>query len=173
MGMDGWKKELKNYAKYITDKIEVEKLSIKNYISTENMLPNFAGITVANNLPKEKKVNKFEQGDVLISNIRPYFKKVWKAEFSGGASNDVLIIRRISDKINLEYFYYILANDSFIDYVVSTSKGTKMPRGDKKAIMKYLVCCPKLEFQKKVAKILTDLDEKIKLNNEINNNLLF
>ena len=54
---------------------------------------------------------------------------------------------------------------------MATSKGTKMPRGDKTSIMQYEV--PMLDFctQKKIASVLKSLDEKIELNNAINENL--
>ncbi|MGL4998231.1 MAG: restriction endonuclease subunit S, partial [Cetobacterium sp.] len=124
------------------------------------------------NIPKETKVNHFEKNDVLFSNIRTYFKKLWRAEFSGGASNDVLIIRSLnSDKMSNEYLYYVLSEERFFDYTVNTSKGTKMPRGDKSAIMQYDFDLPPLKTQQKIASILSSLDDKIELNNEMNKTL--
>ncbi|MCQ8213630.1 hypothetical protein NON08_14075 [Cetobacterium somerae] len=64
-----------------------------NYISTENMIVNRGGVTKATNIPQNAKVNCFSENDILFSNIRTYFKKLWKADFNGGASNDVLIIK--------------------------------------------------------------------------------
>ena len=141
---------------YAKEKIEVEALTDKNYISTENMLPNKGGITIATSLPSTAHTQKYQQFDILVSNIRPYFKKIWFAEFDGGCSNDVLVFR---------------ANDAFFDYSMATSKGTKMPRGDKAAIMKYDVPDFTYEEQEKIAGILNALDRKIQLNAEINNNL--
>jgi type I restriction enzyme S subunit len=57
-------------------RIKLNGISIKNYISTENMLPNRGGITSASSLPNAISVSKFTEGDILISNIRPYFKKI-------------------------------------------------------------------------------------------------
>ena len=53
-----------------------------------------------------------------------------------------------------------------------TSKGTKMPRGDKKSIMNYEVPCFDINIQIKIASILKSIDEKIEKNNAINNNLV-
>jgi type I restriction enzyme S subunit len=108
--------------------------------------------------------------DVLVSNIRPYFKKIWYATFNGGCSNDVLVFRT-KDGVNSQFLHYVLADDAFFDYSMATSKGTKMPRGDKKAIMEYKVPNLSFENQSKIASILKTLDDKIELNNEINNNL--
>ena len=155
---------------YAKEKIEVEALTDKNYISTENMLPNKGGITIATSLPSTAHTQKYQQFDILVSNIRPYFKKIWFAEFDGGCSNDVLVFRA-KDGVCKRFLYYVLANDAFFDYSMATSKGTKMPRGDKAAIMKYDVPDFTYEEQEKIAGILNALDRKIQLNAEINNNL--
>ncbi|MGL5123090.1 MAG: restriction endonuclease subunit S [Fusobacteriaceae bacterium] len=171
---EGWERvELGEVAKYINTKISTTKLSEKNYISTENMISNKGGITLSSNIPQNINVNQFNKNDILFSNIRTYFKKLWKAEFNGGASNDVLILRSLdSKKIVNEYLYYILSQEFFFDYTVNTSKGTKMPRGDKNAIMKYEFLIPEnIETQQKIASILSSLDDKIELNNEMNKTL--
>ena len=151
-------------------KIDIENLNTKNYISTENMLPNKCGITDASSLPTVSLVQEYKKGDVLVSNIRPYFKKIWQAKYNGGCSNDVLVFVPKSNT-DRNFLYYVLANDDFFTYSMATSKGTKMPRGDKTSIMQYEVPMFDLNAQNKVASILKSLDEKIELNNAINNNL--
>lgn len=151
-------------------KVRVSILTVKTYISTENMMPNKCGITEASSLPTVSLTQEYNSGDVLVSNIRPYFKKIWQAEYDGGCSNDVLVFvpKPNTDK---DFLYYVLADDDFFTYSMATSKGTKMPRGDKTSIMQYEVPLIDLQVQKKIASVLKALDEKIKLNNEINNNL--
>lgn len=151
-------------------KVEVENLNTKNYISTENMLPNKSGITDASSLPTVSLTQEYKSGDVLVSNIRPYFKKIWQARYDGGCSNDVLVFVPKSNT-DSNFLYYVLADDDFFTYSMATSKGTKMPRGDKTSIMQYEV--PMVDFctQKKIASVLKSLDEKIELNNAINENL--
>lgn len=151
-------------------KVDVSKLTLKTYISTENMLPNKGGITEASSLPTIQLTQEYKKGDVLVSNIRPYFKKIWRAKYDGGCSNDVLVFKGNSN-IDGDFLYYVLANDEFFDYSMATSKGTKMPRGDKTSIMQYEASLIDLQVQKKIASVLKVLDEKIELNNEINNNL--
>ena len=140
------------------------------YISTENMLPNKAGIINASSLPSAFLTQAYEMGDVLVSNIRPYFKKIWKARFNGGCSNDVLVFTA-KEKTDSDFLYYVLTDDAFFTYAMATSKGTKMPRGDKISIMQYEVPRYDIEVQKKIVSILKDIDTKIELNNAINNNL--
>ncbi len=165
------KAELSTICDYVKGKIDVADLTPQTYISTENMLPNKCGICNATSLPSVNQTQIYKKNDVLISNIRPYFKKIWQAEYDGGCSNDVLVLRA-KEGISADFLYYVLSDDRFFDYSTATSKGTKMPRGDKVAIMKYLVDVWDEHTQNKIASILKDLDRKIKLNTEINNNLV-
>ena len=169
--MEEWKEcKLSDICNYGKDRIEVSSLDNSNYISTENMLPNRAGITTATTLPTGEYTPSFEIDDTLVSNIRPYFKKIWKATFSGGCSADVLVFKA-KENVSKEYLYYVLADDEFFKYSMTTSKGTKMPRGDKTSIMNYPIKLPPLSTQQKIAAILSSLDDKIELNNKINTNL--
>lgn len=162
--------ELSLICGYVNETIATSELSKFNYISTENMLPNKNGIEPASSLPNQKVVKAFKKGDILISNIRPYFKKIWLAEYNGGCSNDVLVIRA-KKGTNKEFLYYLLSENKFFDYVTASSKGTKMPRGDKNAIMNYLVPEFEEKEQRKIAKLLGTIDKKIKVNKKINDNL--
>jgi len=169
--MEEWKEcKLSDICDYGKDRIEVSSLDNSNYISTENMLPNRAGVTTATTLPTGEYTPSFEIDDTLVSNIRPYFKKIWKATFSGGCSADVLVFKA-KENVSKEYLYYVLADDEFFKYSMTTSKETKMPRGDKTSIMNYPIKLPPLPTQQKIAAILSSLDDKIELNNKINTNL--
>lgn len=138
----GWRiKSLEDIAQYVTERIPTKHCNTENYISTENMLSNREGITSANSLPTVPTVCRYAKNDILISNIRPYFKKVWFSNKIGGCSNDILVIRA-KHKILNGLLYSILYSDAFFDYATATSRGTKMPRGDKTAIMKYSVVLP-------------------------------
>ena len=164
------KSNLSNICDYVKGRIDVSELDYRTYISTENMLPNKGGITDASSLPTTIQTQAFMTGDVLVSNIRPYFKKIWFADFDGGCSNDVLVFRA-KEGVNKRFLYYVLADDTFFDYSMATSKGTKMPRGDKTSIMQYEVPNFSFENQEKIAGMLEALDKKIQINNKINNNL--
>ena len=164
------KYKLSDICSYRKGKTDVACLNNRTYISTENMLPNKGGITEAASLPSVPQTQEFKKGDVLVSNIRPYFKKIWRANCDGGCSNDVLVFQA-NEEIDEGFLYYVLANDEFFVYSMATSKGTKMPRGDKVSIMQYEVSRFDLKTQRKIASILEAIDEKIELNNSINNNL--
>ncbi|MCR5457622.1 MAG: restriction endonuclease subunit S [Clostridiales bacterium] len=164
------KSNLSDICEYRKGKIDVSTLTQENYISTENMLPNKCGITLAATLPTVPQTQEYIIGDVLVSNIRPYFKKIWKATMKGGCSNDVLVFKA-KKGIDQDFLYYLLADDAFFDYSMATSKGTKMPRGDKSSIMQYQVPVFDMTTQKRIAGILRAIDDKIALSNKINDNL--
>lgn len=161
--------KLYNICDYVTERIDSQSLTTSNYISTENMLPNKEGITHANNIPKGNVV-AYNKGDILISNIRPYFKKIWQANINGGCSSDVLCIRAKSI-VYSKFLFYLLSQQSFFDYVMSGAKGCKMPRGDKQQIMQWDIELPRLNEQTIIANTLSSLDDKIELNRRINENL--
>mgnify|MGYP000515241789 CR=1 FL=1 len=129
----GWEAgKLASVTKFTTDRIEGAELTLDNYISTDNMLPNKSGITKASKVPDVKTTPAYSPGHILVSNIRPYFKKIWFATSRGGRSNDVLGFEALEDQ-SKEYLLNLLYQNVFFDYMMTTSKGSKMPRGDKKA----------------------------------------
>ena len=130
----------------------------QNYVGTENMFSAFGGVIIENT---ESECNGilYSSGDILMSNIRPYLKKVWLADREGVCSTDVLVFRPI--KIESEYLYCLIASDFFITKVMSAAKGSKMPRGDKKHIMEIPVSVPSLPEQRKIADCLSSLDDVI------------
>ena len=162
--------ELSSLCSYAKGKVSVDTLSKRNYVSTENMMPNKGGIVDAGALPSAQYTQQYIKDDILVSNIRPYFKKIWIADDDGGCSNDVLVFR--ADRgCDSTFLYYILANDAFFNYASATSKGTKMPRGDKTAIMQYKVPCFNYETQLRIGKLLRSIDDRIAVNKKINDNL--
>jgi type I restriction enzyme S subunit len=152
--------EDKEISEFIKDRIPLNKLDINSYISTLNLLPDFAGIKTATKLPPSGSFTQFIKNDVLISNIRPYLKKVWQAQMNGSASNDVIVIRA-KNKIVDNFLMHILKNDDFINYVMKDVKGVKMPRGDISSIKKYPLCYPSNKEQQKIADCLSSLDALI------------
>ncbi len=164
------KSNLDSLCMYAKGKIPVDELNVQTYISTENMMPNKGGIIEASSLPSVQFTQQYLKEDVLVSNIRPYFKKIWMAEHDGGCSNDVLVFRAKSS-CDPTFLYYVLANDLFFDYATATSKGTKMPRGDKAAIMQYEVPDFDMGTQLRIGKLLRSIDERIETNKKINDNL--
>ena len=151
---------------FSTTRVNSSELNEGNYVSTENMLQDYQGIVKAKSVPEDVNVVSFSCGDVLISNIRPYLKKVWKATFNGGCSSDVFVLKA-NDNIESDYLHYVIANDKFINFVMSGAKGVKMPRGDKKQMKTYCLSLPQIQEQKKISTLLRLIDERIATQNKI------
>ncbi|MGN1361370.1 MAG: restriction endonuclease subunit S [Eggerthellaceae bacterium] len=122
----------------VTDKANCEDAKLETYVSTESLLQNKQGRQQASSLPATGKVTLYAAGDTLVSNIRPYFKKVWYAPFDGTCSGDVLVFRANKAE-DAPYLHACLRQDRFFDHVMRGAKGTKMPRGDKKQMMEFCV----------------------------------
>src|SRR5262245_172286 len=136
---DDWNDaELNDVADIVGERVSLGSLALEDYVSTENILSEFGGITLASNLPSTGSVTRFRTNDVLVSNIRPYLRKVWAADRDGGASNDVIVIRA-KPVIREDYFACVLRSESFIAHVMKGAKGVKMPRGDIGLMMEYPV----------------------------------
>ena len=151
---------------FSTTRVNSSELNEDNYVSTENMLQDYQGIVDAKSVPEDVNVISFSCGDILISNIRPYLKKVWKATYNGGCSSDVFVLKA-NDNIESDYLHYVIANDKFINFVMSGAKGVKMPRGDKNQMKTYSLSLPQIQEQKKIGKMLSLLDERIATQNKI------
>ena len=156
---------LKDIADFQKKRISSELLDENTYISTENILQNFEGVQSANSIPTNTNVIAYKENDILLSNIRPYLKKVWYADRAGGCSADVFVLR--SDGCEPKFFYNVIASDKFINYVMSGAKGVKMPRGDKKQMEDFKFSIPTVAEQRKISKILSLLDERIATQNKI------
>lgn len=132
---------LSDICSYSRDRVAVSTLDVSTYFSTENMLPGKAGATESASLPTTPQTTACHKGDTLISNIRPYFKKIVYCEDGCGCSTDVLCFTPVQPKY-AAYLFSTLYADNFFAFMVAGSKGTKMPRGDKQQIMTYPVALP-------------------------------
>ena len=158
---------LSDICSYTKDRIAVSELSLGNYYSTENMLPGKAGFTEATSLPTTPQTTRCNAGDVLVSNIRPYFKKIVLCHSEGGCSTDVLCFAPKAPAYSA-YLFCTLYADRFFDFMVAGSKGTKMPRGDKQQIMTYPVYIPTESELTAFADFATPILSQIHGNNEEN-----
>lgn len=154
-------KTLDEFSSFVNNRTSLAELTLDDYVSTENILPDFSGVKLATKLPPSGSAVSFKKHDILVANIRPYLKKIWFSDRSGGASNDVIVIRPTNGIIN-KYLSFLLMTDRFIAYVMKGAKGVKMPRGDISLIKKYSITLPPdREEQQKIADCLSSLDELI------------
>ena len=150
-----WKK-LSEVAFYAKGRIDSKTLEPNSYIGVENLLKDKLGRMKETKAPAGIAI-EYVTNDILIGNIRPYLRKIWKANCKGGTNGDVLCIRVVKEATNYisaDYLYHVLASETFFDYDIKFSKGAKMPRGDKNLIMKFEIPIPPLSEQNRIVAIL-------------------
>ena len=163
--------ELSEIAAYVDERISSDAVSLEHYVTTDSLLQNKAGREQAQNMPPNKvTLIKYQPGDVLVANIRPYLRKIWQADCSGGCSADVLAFRTRPNH-SPDFLYAVLMQDAFFDHVMAGKKGAKMPRGDKKQIMRYLVPGVSADKEHQIGQMMASISQKISLNRRLNDNL--
>ena len=168
-------KTLGEVAEYSKTRISFEELDEANYVGVENLLQNRLGKIESSRVPEKGNLTRYSEQDILIGNIRPYLKKIWHADRTGGTNGDVLVIHTIDNAVNPQYLYQVLADDSFFEYNMQHSKGAKMPRGNKAKIMEYPIPIPYPNEPEKSlaeqARIVAILDKFDTLTNSISEGL--
>ncbi|MEO5948865.1 MAG: restriction endonuclease subunit S [Candidatus Saccharimonas sp.] len=148
-------------AMYSKSRIASDELDHENYVGVDNLLQNRQGKTDSSHAPNSGNMTRFDDGDILIGNIRPYLKKIWHADRVGGTNGDVLVVQlqdKYKDKLIPRYLYQLLASDNFFTFNMRNSKGAKMPRGDKTSILKFDIPVPSIEAQRRAISILDKFD---------------
>lgn len=163
--------QLSDIAQFVADRVSSSKILLQEYVTTDSILPDKQGRTMAQNMPPQTcSLTKFEKGDVLVSNIRPYLRKIWLADMAGGASAYVLVFRAKKNSSS-QYLYAVLAQDVFYDWVMLGTKGSRMPRGNREQIMRFpiLELCEQETLH--IGTLIENISNKINLNRQINQNL--
>lgn len=134
------------------------------YITTDNMLQNYEGIRSYDGTDNIPSAIVYQKGDVLLSNIRPYLKKIWQAKHGGSCSPDILVLRPKKERIDEHFLFYSLRRDAFFDYIMNEAgtSGLKMPRGNKNEIIKYAIAVPSIDEQKRISEEIAHWDSLIK-----------
>lgn len=149
-------------APFATKSIKYGDIESETYITTDNMLQNKLGVLPFDGVANISSITEYKPEDILISNIRPYLKKIWFADKDGGCSKDVLVLRSAdANKYLPKYIFYMLRRDAFFDYVMEGKKGIKMPRGNKEDIMKYKIPMPNIDEQKHIVAQIEALELEI------------
>ena len=155
----------------IRESISPSNLGNTPYIGLEHIGENtlsLIGRGIAGDVTSTK--SRFREGDILFGKLRCYFRKVARAPFDGVCSTDIWVTRA-KEGIDQSFLYYCMASQSFVDFADSGSIGTRMPRTKWEWVSRYKVHHPPLQEQRRIAHILSTLDEKIELNRQMNETL--
>lgn len=121
-------------------------------------------------VPK-KLARKFcNKTDIIIGRYGPPIFQIFRG--LEGAYNVALLKASPKECIEKDYLYYFLLQDSIFRYVDKLSKRTGGQTGvDLTMLYEYPINLPSIPAQKQIAKVLSDLDAKIEVNNKINQEL--
>ncbi len=148
-------------AQYSAERVAASSLSPETFVGVDNLIANKKGLKNSDYVPATGQLTKFSSGSVLVGNIRPYLRKIWLSDREGGCSGDVLCFKRTpegEDLVSTGYLYHCLASENFFRFNVQNSKGAKMPRGDKRALLEFPLFLPPISVQNEIVTILDKLD---------------
>ena len=123
------------------------------YIGLEN-IESQTGKFVDTGIQVDKSENiVVEIGDILFGKLRPYLRKYWRATFTSTASSEFLVFQ--SSELDMNFLYYAIQSDSFIEEVNTSTYGSKMPRASWEYIKNMKIAFPtSLVEQQKIADFL-------------------
>lgn len=151
---------IKTIAPITSDRIDFSEIVKSEYITTDNMLQNFGGVENYHGNQIQGQVCRYKKGDILMSNIRPYLKKIWVSNRDGGCSADVLVFRPAKGVLS-SFIGCLLQRQKFVDFVMADIKGLKMPRGNKANIERFLIPIPSQNIQQKIANECEAIDNEV------------
>ncbi len=137
------------------------------HINKESLSINSIG--TSNDLNSNKFV--FSPDDVLFGKLRPYFRKVYKPKFDGICSTDIWVVRPRDNNTCKDFLFYLMADQKFVGFANQGATGTRMPRADWNHVVEYEVKKFSHEEQTQISKILRSFDDKIELNQQMNETL--
>ena len=140
------------------------------------------GKVVNHNLFEPKKLpgqakKTIQPNDILYSEIRPANKRYAFVDFD--SSNYVvstkLMVLRVLDKeiISPKYLYYFLTSDEIVNYLqmLAESRSGTFPQIRFEEVSLLDIKLPPLTMQDEIVDLVSSLDDKIELNNNINQEL--
>lgn len=153
--------------KYVVDVISKKmpyEDALSTYIGLEHIKSWTGEIAEDNEVKPEGLVSEFKAGDVLFGKLRPNLAKAALPNFDGVCSTEALVLR--PRKIIGGYLRYALSEQTFIENVVGSTFGAKMPRASWEFIGSQRLSLPNISIQQK---IVTQLDTQVAAFDEIVN----
>jgi type I restriction enzyme S subunit len=121
------------------------------------------------------------EGDIIITTVGSWpnnpnsiVGKVVKVpkESSGALLNQNAVCIRAKEIMSQSFLYYVLRNEEFKNYIISGAQGSANQASiTLKNMFDYKFTSPNKKEQKSISEILSSLDDKIELNNKINQEL--
>lgn len=159
----------------------IEKLSkgtIAKKVSMERLRP-FCRDVLEYEFDKFSGGSKFRNKDTIMARITPCLENGKRAQINmleqdeiGFGSTEFIIFREKENISNSNFIYYLICSDLIREPAIKSMVGSSGRQRVQIDVLKELIIpLPPIDVQKKIAGVLGALDDKIELNNKINNNL--
>ncbi|MFS4416040.1 restriction endonuclease subunit S [Maribacter sp. 2307ULW6-5] len=161
----GWGKETFEHFAIIDTQMttEFDKYSDQPHIGIANIerntgkLKNYVTVS-EENLSSGKYI--FDERHIIYSKIRPNLNKVALPTFKGLTSADSYPILVKSENSNRIFFAFLLRSKSFVDFILTHSKRTNIPKANKSQILKYKGIAPPVELQNQFAEKIALIEKQ-------------
>ena len=147
--------------KFISKLINEKTSEKSNVIALEN-IESWTGKYIETESSFESDAVKFKKNDVLFGKLRPYLAKVYLVENQGEAVGDIYVLRP-NKLIHPQFLKFFMLSEKFIDYVNSSTNGTKMPRANWDFIGCISIFLPHIKVQHEIVEYLESAVLKIEL----------
>ena len=147
--------------KFISKLINEKTSQKSNVIALEN-IESWTGKYIETESSFESDAVKFKKNDVLFGKLRPYLAKVYLVENQGEAVGDIYVLRP-NKLIHPQFLKFFMLSEKFIDYVNSSTNGTKMPRANWDFIGCISIFLPHIKVQHEIVEYLESAVLKIEL----------
>ena len=115
--------------------------------------------------------DEIQRGDIIITSEAPFGQILyWDSEEKIVLSQRLFGVR-VKEEHDSKFVYYYMTTSDFQGEMDGRATGTTVVGLRQPELMKCVVRCPDLDTQKKIASILSSIDEKILINDKINENL--
>lgn len=154
-----------DYVQNGTPIVTVEHLGQKRF--TEQNLPCVSEID-------KERLNKYilREGDVVFSRVGSVDRCSYVSrEYNGWMFSGRCLRVRPCTEIDSQYLYYYFTLESTKQFVRGIATGATMPSINTKFMGEVPIAYPPIDEQRKIATVLSALDNKIELNDKINKNL--
>jgi len=160
----------------LTHKFDKDKLIAINTSDVYNGIMGDGTLTPVDELKGQFK-KTIQKGDILFSEIRPANRRFAKVTVSDCTdfvvSTKLMVLRKFNNEVDSDYFYYCLTNQPFLETLQRRAENRigSFPQITFDLLSNYAFPIPPLEEQKDIASIIANIDRKIELNKQINDNL--
>ena len=159
-------------------RMRIQKGTIATKVTMDKLQP------FTKRIPETEKAvfsggSKFQNGDTIMARITPClengktaFVDVLGEDEIAFGSTEFIVMRAKEGVSDPQFIYYLAISPSFRNIAIKSMVGSSGRQRVQQSVLDDLVLkVPSLEGQKKISSILCALDQKIALNNEINDNL--